>query len=213
MIVLKKANSLLLISFLLYRIYCTIKRLFKGIDMTKHKDSAYQLILEKALEVVVELGAASLTYEAVSQKSGISRGGILYHFPSKEAMLEALLEHYVGLEMSVFLKNWEKLGNTPETMTQAEVLSMRQKDGKNRDIAIALLASLVHHPALLEKIRPLVERRYQTIMNNPNFAMEAIVLLALDGMYTMHALGLEPLSAKKRKEIFDCMLTLCEKNK
>lgn len=178
--------------------------------MAKHKDSTYHFILEKALEVVVESGAAKLTFDAVAHKSGISRGGILYHFPNKEAMLESLLEYYVGMEMSVFLKHWEKLGSSPSTMTKAEVLSMREKEGKKRDIAIALLASLVHHPALLQKIRPLVEQRFKTIVNNPNFAKEAIILMALDGMYTMHALGLEPLSAKQRQEIFNCMLSLCD---
>lgn len=178
--------------------------------MTKHKDSSYYLILEKALEVVVEFGAASLTFDAVSKKSGISRGGILYHFPNKEVMLESLLEHYVGVEMSLFFKNWEKLGNTPETLAKAEILSMSQRDSKNRDIAVALLASLVNHPALLEKIRPIVEHRFKTIMNNPNFAKEAIILMALDGMYTMRALGLDPLTPKKRKEIFECMLSMCE---
>ena len=42
-------------------------------------------ILEAAERVVAEVGAARLTLDVVAQAAGVSKGGLLYHFPSKRA--------------------------------------------------------------------------------------------------------------------------------
>lgn len=38
-------------------------------------------------------GVTAVTYESVAEESGLTKGGLLYHFPSREAMLKALHEH------------------------------------------------------------------------------------------------------------------------
>ena len=52
-------------------------------------------ILEAAERVVAEVGAARLTLDVVAQAAGVSKGGLLYHFPSKESLLGALAQRYV----------------------------------------------------------------------------------------------------------------------
>ena len=52
---------------------------------TRHK------ILETAVAIVDTNGAAHLTIDAVAAHAGLSKGGVLYHFPSKRALLEAML--------------------------------------------------------------------------------------------------------------------------
>jgi AcrR family transcriptional regulator len=42
--------------------------------------------------VIKRDGACSLTLEAVAAEAGVSKGGLLYHFPTKEALLEALVD-------------------------------------------------------------------------------------------------------------------------
>ncbi len=176
--------------------------------MTKHKDSSYELILEKALEVVMESGAASLTFEAVAKKSGISRGGILYHFPSKQALLQAILDQYVTKDMESFNKHWEKLGSTPETMVKAELLCATEEDMDRDDEAVALLAAVVNNPALLDNVKPIIEGRYDVARNQKTFERQASVLLALDGIYMLRALGLQPLNRKERKKVYQYLLSL-----
>lgn len=176
--------------------------------MSKHKDSSYALILEKALEVVVESGAMSLTFEAVARKSGISRGGILYHFPSKQALLQAILDQYVNRDMEVFNRQWKKLGEVPETMVQAELLSAMEQDSDRDEEAVALLAAVVNNPELLENVKPIIEGRYETIRGKKGFERQAAVLLALDGIYTLRSLGLQPLNRKERKKVYQYLLTL-----
>ena len=42
-------------------------------------------ILDAAEAVVMRDGVRNLTLDAVAQQSSISKGGLLYHFPTKEA--------------------------------------------------------------------------------------------------------------------------------
>ncbi|HET8692630.1 MAG TPA: TetR/AcrR family transcriptional regulator [Steroidobacteraceae bacterium] len=49
-------------------------------------------ILAAARQIVEREGAGALTYEGLVQASGITRGGITYHFPTKEALLRGLLD-------------------------------------------------------------------------------------------------------------------------
>ena len=51
------------------------------------------MILHATSEIVSHDGVASLTLDAVAHRAGISKGGLLYHFPSKGALLSALILH------------------------------------------------------------------------------------------------------------------------
>ena len=50
-------------------------------------------VLEAARKIVQESGAGALTFDELSRVSGVTRGGITYHFPTKDALLRGLLEH------------------------------------------------------------------------------------------------------------------------
>ena len=49
-------------------------------------------ILEAARRIVESRGAGCLTFDELARVSGVTRGGITYHFPTKEDLLRALLE-------------------------------------------------------------------------------------------------------------------------
>ncbi len=59
------------------------------------RPSAKDDILDAAEAVVVDKGAVHLTLDAVTERAGISKGGLRYHFDSKEALLMALVERQV----------------------------------------------------------------------------------------------------------------------
>jgi|GEM_PF-6563964 len=48
-----------------------------------------EVILNAAEMVVVEVGAAHLTLDAVAQKAVVSKGGLLYNFPTKGSLHRA----------------------------------------------------------------------------------------------------------------------------
>ena len=56
------------------------------------KEATRELLLEAATTLLAEDGYAALRVAAVAQKAGISLGGMLHHFPTKEAMVLAVIE-------------------------------------------------------------------------------------------------------------------------
>ncbi|WP_133742048.1 TetR/AcrR family transcriptional regulator [Actinorugispora endophytica] len=48
-------------------------------------------ILDALQEILIGQGSAAVTLEAVASEAGVSKGGLLYHFPSKEAMMTGLV--------------------------------------------------------------------------------------------------------------------------
>ena len=53
---------------------------------------AREKILAAARQIVERDGAGALTFDELVRESGITRGGITYHFPTKEDLLRATLE-------------------------------------------------------------------------------------------------------------------------
>src|SRR2546421_1237971 len=49
-------------------------------------------LLNAAEEVVVRDGVGNLTLEAVAKQANVSKGGLLYHFPSKSDLVIAIVE-------------------------------------------------------------------------------------------------------------------------
>ncbi|RLP74322.1 TetR/AcrR family transcriptional regulator [Mycetocola tolaasinivorans] len=84
------------------------------------RPSNREKILSAAYGVVEREGVSAVTFEAVSAASGISRGGLLYHFRSKEELLLALHEYLA--------QRWEErlieaLGRAPEEATADEKIA------------------------------------------------------------------------------------------
>ena len=48
-------------------------------------------LLDAAEALLSEQGGRGLTLSAVAERAGVSKGGLLYHFPSKEALVQGLV--------------------------------------------------------------------------------------------------------------------------
>jgi len=68
----------------------------KPTKRTRRPESRPDEILDAALAVFTEKGFASARVEDVAKQAGLSKGAIYLYFPSKEAMLNALVEQSAG---------------------------------------------------------------------------------------------------------------------
>jgi len=53
-----------------------------------------ELVFEACSRILRREGLANLTLESVADEVGLSKGGLLYHFPNKESLVEALFEYH-----------------------------------------------------------------------------------------------------------------------
>lgn len=52
-------------------------------------------ILDAAMRVVDAVGGADITYQSVAREAGLTKAGLMYHFPTKDAMMIAVIEHVI----------------------------------------------------------------------------------------------------------------------
>jgi AcrR family transcriptional regulator len=59
-------------------------------------------ILDEAVKVIAGQGYAATTNAAVAEAAGITRGAMLYHFPTRESLLEAAIDHIQAQRAALF---------------------------------------------------------------------------------------------------------------
>lgn len=59
------------------------------------RTSSRSEILDAALRVVDAVGAADITYHSVATEAGLTKAGLMYHFPTRDHMMIAVIEHVI----------------------------------------------------------------------------------------------------------------------
>src|SRR5471032_1857150 len=72
-----------------------ISRKSKGSILTRKKEIDRDRILDAAEAVIRESGGRSFTLDAVAERAGISKGGLVYSFATKDKLVYAALEREV----------------------------------------------------------------------------------------------------------------------
>ena len=145
-------------------------------------------ILDAAEALITERGVGSLTFDLVAQAAGISRGGVLYHFGSKETLTEAMIERFIerfdGAVSDAAEADAEELGRNTRAYLRATIgeppLTGELFDRGNA----AITAALANFPERLEPVRLQGERSQAMIEQDaldPVFA--TIMRLAIDGLW------------------------------
>jgi AcrR family transcriptional regulator len=115
-------------------------------------------ILDAAEALVRQHGVARLTLEAAARAAGVSKGGLLYHFASKEALLAAMMARLAATIRATFAEALDTLPPGPHPTARgllafALSLPAREADGRIDRMAAVLMAAHHHDPALLEPVR------------------------------------------------------------
>jgi AcrR family transcriptional regulator len=166
-------------------------------------------LLDAAERVVARDGVSNLTLEAVAREAGVSKGGLLYHFPSKSDLIVAFVERIGARCEAKQLAEVEPPG-TPGAFTRA-YLNIRTQpvDPQERPIKTALLAAAATDKRYLDPIRKRAEdwqRRLETDGIDP--AAATIVRLAIDGMCLCSMFGFPVPEGELRSQVIEKLLAM-----
>ena len=64
--------------------------------MAGGRPTSRKKILAAAADLAREAGPGSLSLDAVAHRAGVSKGGLLYNFPTKAKLMQALVEDYLA---------------------------------------------------------------------------------------------------------------------
>ena len=174
--------------------------------------SARERVLEAAERVVSEVGAARLTLDAVSQAAGVSKGGLLYHFPSKESLLTALAKRYVdSMQGCIEAAKSSVEGQGSGRDLKACVLGVLGTDPRLKAMGAVLLATAANDLTLLEVIRERIAQHTRELeASGGDFARAAVVLLAIDGLKMRESLRISAFTPEQREQIVNELLKLAD---
>jgi AcrR family transcriptional regulator len=111
---------------------------------------------EAALDMIAEQGVAALAVEPLARRLGVTKGSFYWHFPSRDALLQAALERWEVFEQEdVF----GKLEAVPDPRARLRALfQLVAHEFKSHVVYSALLKSL-DHPAVQPVINRVSARR------------------------------------------------------
>jgi AcrR family transcriptional regulator len=174
------------------------------IDQTKLK------LFKAAEKILREQGILALTLSEVAAVAGVSKGGLLYHFPSKSALIGALSEFV----MSEFEQRIEQLaaGDAASgAWTRGYIratFSMFNEEGTADPIPSgALIGMLILEPALLAAYAAHVERwTARCRADGLSERTTQLIRFAVDGLWFNESMGLRPLRSGERKEFVEMLV-------
>jgi AcrR family transcriptional regulator len=171
----------------------------------------YDVIMNAAEAVVVEAGAVHLTLDAVAAKAGVSKGGLLHHFPTKAALIEGMINRLIKTREESRKKMWSELPDGPARRVKAFTLSAVLRDKKSDRVGGSLLAILAHDPKLSEPIRKVVRKVYAEIASEGvRFERAAALALAAEGLVLYEVLSISPFTEGQRSKIIEELLRLAD---
>ena len=164
---------------------------------TPRRDAARSraAILDAAEQIAQRRGAGHLSIEAVAAEAGLSKGGVLYHFPSKVRMLEALVELHVARTETALAHHRAELGETvPNALARALIETFRERRDATPQNATGLFAALAENPEFLAPARSFqadLVARLRAESDDPELAL--IVFLCTEGVRSLRLFGSESL--------------------
>lgn len=154
-------------------------------------------LLEAASRIVRQDGAAQLTLERVAKEAGVSKGGLLYHFNTKDALVTALLESYLDAADSQLRAGCET-DTSPGAWARANLKVAADETGSVEG-GTALLAAALTNPQLLGGARETFGRwQREAEADDLDPGVGTLLRLALDGWYFACLLDLAPPQGEER---------------
>ncbi|AEG60407.1 TetR/AcrR family transcriptional regulator [Desulforamulus ruminis] len=168
-----------------------------------NRTSARARILTAASDIIRNQGLERLTLEAVAKEAGLSKGGLLYHFPSKEALITGMVEE---LNSNYAADIQERVTNDSRAKgkwSRAYVESTFSGLEDGFPMSSALSAVLFTNPKLLEEMQTQYGIWQRNIENDGiNPVRASIARLTADGLWFSEVFGLSPLDQKLRERVF-----------
>ena len=166
-------------------------------------------ILAAAAQIVKDQGAAHLTIDAVAAQSGLSKGGVLYHFPSKQALLEGMLERLLAeiTTSNEQLRTEHAAAANPALI--ARIIEQHNQTPMQRAMERAILATAAEDPKLLAPAHEAAASAFEDIAAGSSTPeLSWVVLLAVEGLRFLEMLELLPMSAVDRQRVHEQLLAL-----
>lgn len=160
------------------------------------KRGSREVILDAAEALVREAGVNRMTLDAVAARAGLSKGGLLYNFPSKDALLRGMIERFVET------LNTPSAGTVASRIAEMRLAKLQAHADDDRRASHSMLAAIAAKPALLDPIRCAHDALWAEMKAKDKDPMAALTAwLAVEGLCFLEMFSTSPLSAEERAAV------------
>jgi AcrR family transcriptional regulator len=170
--------------------------------MSARSQETRERILNAAAEIAWEHGPHGMSLEAVAAKAGVSKGGLLYHFPSKSRLLEATVETFVREHDEELSERESERKAGAHPLSQAFLDLFLQDLRCKRRPPSGILAAMAEDPSFLNPVRryerELLERM-KADLGDEDLAL--VIYFAIGGMKSNELLELNVVTPEEAEAI------------
>jgi AcrR family transcriptional regulator len=162
-------------------------------------------ILDAAEEVVLRDGVARLTLDAAAAEAGLSKGGVLYHFPTRDALVAGMVDKIIE-EFDRDIDRRLRDDREPGCFTRAYIGATMEPSAPRPDredrLGAALIAAAAAQPDLMAPLQQAADRWQDRLEHDGLDPTVATVLrLACDGLWMCDLFGLAPPATSRRAAV------------
>jgi AcrR family transcriptional regulator len=162
-------------------------------------------ILSAARKIVEDDGAGALTFDELTKVSGITRGGITYHYPTKEDLLRGLLE--------ADFRQWDESEAAltpcdcdPETARLLGFIrTLTATDESHRRFLCGMLSAATLDPSLMDPCRQELRERLGRKQWTERDLRQHLIHLAAEGLMWQELFQMYSMPAPARARLVALM--------
>jgi AcrR family transcriptional regulator len=177
-------------------------------DNTTRSERSRSVIIQAALAIIARDGPRRLTLDAIAREAGISKGGLMHQFRSKEAVLKALLEYQAEYFEKFSQDYMAQLGvASAEPNLSTQIAVSREAITTEQSVVSAILGAISEEPGLLSESKERDAKKLESIKAeavDPELAI--LRLYAAKGLLLSALFGLCSLTDEERLRLFERLL-------
>lgn len=171
------------------------------------RNSNRETLLDAAQAIVTERGVSAMTLENVAALAGVTKGGLIYHYKTRELLLQALIERIVEQIESRYQAEAEKQGQTLEALLIAMIDDTFSMPAADKVLMRNLLAAVSSYPNQLGPVQRMYERVISSITRQGEHSgLALMVSCALDGLVFLELLDIKHFSGDERAQMRQALI-------
>lgn len=153
----------------------------------------------------MERGAGALTFEEIAQVSGVTRGGITYHFPTKQRLLKALVEQDLEQWQRIEDENFPKRCPAGAADLVAFIRAHTAEEPERRRFVTGMMSAITLDPPILDPARDFERRRLADVEWTDTALRQHVLRLAAMGLFWADVFDCPELPASVRRRLVDTL--------
>lgn len=178
----------------------------------KSRSLTRETLLRAATQVILDKGVEALTLDAVAHQAGVSKGGLLYHFPNKNALVVGLGEQLIQDFEAALQAEFDRddAPGTPGQWVRGYIRSTLRMNGRTLALVARLTSLIVEMPPELLQFAEAYEQRCRQRLEADGLdpTQAVIIQLAIDGLWFSELFQLGAPDEPRRTQVVEALLAM-----